>query len=401
MFDQEQGGYKMRTLCFEGDFKRRMAWYKEFCHEQAEVVLDQFLKKFCNQWLEDEYEEQSGAGRYERSDGRKDRRNGHYQREIITRRGMIKVKVPRGELGVYRYSLFKKYQRRSREFDEVVTDALLLGHSGRKAEEFFKKLLGAGTISHATAAKTLRRFDSEVSQWHQRKLKDNAIVLIVDAVYFRGVASCSKTAKPVLFAMAVYADGSQEVVGFQLANSESQLAWYKFFADIYERGLKNIELIVRDDHSALRSAAVMFWPKSLDQLCVFHLMQNVLRHLRGDRNKRSIIEDLQNVYRSDNEIEFWRRIKAFLKKWSVYKNHAALQYVVRNAENSVRYFALDKRFWAVARTTNRLERLFEELNRRIRPFRRFPNVLSCHRWLFALLKLNQRITIAPQSQQNI
>jgi len=390
----------MRTLCFEGNIKLRMARYKEFCHERAEVVLDDFLKRFCNQWLQDEYDVQSGAGRYERTASRQDRRNGHYERELITRRGRIKVKVPRGEAKRYYYSLFKKYERRTQEFDDVVTDALLLGHSGRKAEVFFKKLLGEGTISHATAAKTLRRFDGEVAAWHKRVLRDNAVVLVVDAVYFRGIAHCSKRAKPVLFALAVYPDGAEEVVGFQLAHSESQIAWYRFFADLYERGLKNISLIVRDDNSALRSSAVMFWPQSFDQLCVFHAIQNINKHLRGDCNKKLIIADLTRVYQSETHAEFWRRLAKVFVKWQRYKKHAAFRYLERNAHLTVNYFSLEKRFWSIARTSNRLERLFEEFNRRVRPFRRFPNAASCERWLFALLKQNGRIATAQQSQQD-
>jgi len=393
----------MNTLCFEGNFKRRMAWYKEFCHERAEGVLDEFLKRFCNNWLEEEYEVQSGAEWYERSSERQDRRNGHYERAIITRRGMIKVKVPRGECRQYKYSLFKKYQRRSEEFDDVVVEALLLGHSGRKASKFFKKLLGAGTVSHATAAKTLRRFDGELKSWRERPLRDDAVVLVVDAVYFRGVANCAKSAKPVLFALAVYKDGSEEVVGFQLANGESEDAWYRFFVSLYDRGLKNVQLIVRDDRHGIRSAAGMLWPKSLDQLCVFHLIQTAMRYLRGDRNKRAIIDGLQVVYRSSSEPEFWQKLKVFLKRWRKYEHHDALLYVVRNAANSIKYFALAERFWTIARTTNRLERLFEEFNRRVSSFRRFPNATSCERWLFALLKQNMNIgwvAAATQSQQD-
>jgi len=390
----------IETLCFEGHFKRRMARYKEFCHERAEVVLDQFLKKFCNQWLQDEYEEQSGAARYERSEGRKDRRNGHYERAIITRRGIVKVKVPRGESRQYRYTLFDKYQRRTVDFDEAVVEALVLGHSSRKAEKFFKKLLGEGTVSHATAAKTLRTFEAQVEQWHKRPLRDEAVVLIVDAVYFRGVGNCCKAARPVLFALAVYGDGCEEVVGFHPAQTESHDAWYRFFAELYDRGLRHVRLIVHDDHGTIRPAVTMIWPRSLDQLCVFHLMQNVTRHLRGDRNKRAIIEGLQAVYRSKNEREFWRRLGAFRQWWRHYQTHAAIRYVVKSAANSISYFALEERFWPVARTTNRLERLFEEFNRRVAAFRRFPNTLSCERWLFALLKQNGKITAVLQSQQN-
>lgn len=390
----------IETLCFEGHFKRRMARYKEFCHEQAEGVLDEFLRRFCNHWLEDEYEVQSGADRYERCEGRQDRRNGHYERSIITRRGLIKVRVPRGERKHYQYSLFERYQRRSQEFDDVVVEALLLGHSGRKAKQFFKKLLGAGTVSHETALKTLRRFDSEVKQWHQKSLRDGAVVLVVDAVYFRGVGDCVKRARPVLFAMAVYPDQTEEVVGFQLACGESEEAWYRFFVEIYDRGLKNVQLVVRDDNDAIRHAAGMIWPKSIDQLCVFHFMQNVGRKLKGCQDKRKMIRALQKVYDAQDPKTFWVRLKWFLKRWQAYETHEAIRYVVKNAERTVRYFALDTRFHAIARTTNRLERLFEEFNRRIAVFRRFPNSMSCERWLFALLKQNGKITAALQSQQN-
>ncbi|MDO8524895.1 MAG: transposase, partial [Candidatus Omnitrophota bacterium] len=44
-----------------------------------------------------------------------------------------------------------------------------------------------------------------------------------------------------------------------------------------------------------------------------------------------------------------------------------------------------REYWTIAKTTNRLERNFEELKRRIKPFRRFPNSGSCKRWLYALI----------------
>lgn len=390
----------IETLCFEGHFKRRMARYKEFCHERAEGVLDEFLKRFCNRWLEEEYEVQSGAGRYERNDQRQDLRNGHYERAIITRRGMIKVRVPRGEKKRYQYSLFDKYQRRSKEFDDVVVEALLLGHSGRKASKFFKKLLGEGTVSHDTALKTLRRFDEEVKGWLKRPIRDGAVVLVVDGVFFRGIGQCVKRARPVLFATAIYSDGAEEVVGFQLADYESQEFWYRFLMDLYDRGLQNVRLIVHDDNEGIRQAAWLVWPKALDQHCVFHLIQAVARQLRGDRNKRLIVRDLQTVYESSGESDFWRRMKRFLERWVDYQHHSAFKYIVRHAGKSISYFALDKRFWGIARTTNRLERLFEEFNRRIYSFRRFPNAMSCQRWLFALLKQLNKVSAVPQSQQN-
>ena len=87
----------METLCFTGNYFKRFARVKEFSQEKVEFVLDEFLGQFCNLWPEEEYSAQCGANKYERSgELRQDFRSGYYQRRIITSRGIIKLRVPRG-----------------------------------------------------------------------------------------------------------------------------------------------------------------------------------------------------------------------------------------------------------------------------------------------------------------
>lgn len=393
----------METLCFEGNYTKRFARYKEFCHEKVEVVIGEFIKRFCNDWLEEEYIEQSGAGRYERTNRREDYRGGHYERQLITTRGIVKVKVPRGLQHKYSYSLFEKYQRRTVEFDDVVVSALLNGHSSRKSNIFFKKLLGDGTISHQTAVKTLRRFDNQVKAWKNQPISDGGMILVLDAVYFKGVVRHLKDAKPVLFGYVVYEDGHEEVVGFELAYGESKDAWYRFCMGLCERGLKNVKLIVRDDCDAIKEAISLVWPKAMDQACVFHVMQNLTKKLKGCKDKKAIIKDVSWLYEAQSEEEFYGWLVKFQKKWQKYRYHEAIEYLQKKVYGSIRYFTLPKEFWSIAKTTNRLERMFEELKRRVRVFRRFPNTLSCERWLYALLKLNNKVPLddfALQSQQD-
>lgn len=383
----------METLCFEGNYTKRFARYKEFCNEKVEVVIDEFIGRFCNNWLEEEFIEQSGALSYQRTAEREDYRGGHYERQLITSRGVVKVKVPRGFKGKYSYSLFKKYQRRTVEFDDVVVSALLNGQSSRKANIFFKKLLGDGTVSHQTAVKTLRRFDSQVKEWKAQQVKNNAIILVLDAVYFKGVVRHLKDAKPVLFGYVIYPDGHEEVVGFELACGESKNAWYRFCMGLYGRGLEDVRLIVHDDSDAIKEAVSLVWPKALDQSCVFHIMQNLTKKLKGCKDKKDIIKDVSWLYEAQSEEEFYSWLVKFQLKWQQYRYHEAIKYLQKQVYGSIRYFALPKEFWSIAKTSNRLERLFEELKRRVRVFRRFPNTLSCERWLYALLKLNHKVPL--------
>ena len=389
----------MKTLCFEGYYTQRFAAYKEFCHEHVEVKIDEFLKKFCNEWLQEEFTLQSGADRYERSDKRIDRRNGHYRRRLITGRGVVELKVPRGESKKYTYTLFKKNKRKTKGFEDIVVDALLKGLSTRKASEFFANTFGAGTVSHQAASSALKRFDLELEVWRQKKIQDKAVVLILDAVHLKGVIRTYRQAKPVLFAYAVYEDGREEVLDFELVPGESKNAWYRFCQKLCDRGLRDAKLVVHDDNAAISEAVSLVWPYALDQQCVFHILKNFCKKLTGCQDKRKLLDDASRLYQAESEKEFHRLAQKFKVKWQRYMNHPALKYLFKMLPDSTKYFALPKKFWKIAKTSNRLERLFEELKRRIKVFRRFPNPKSCKRWLYALLKeLNRADLGCPLSK---
>jgi len=376
----------METLCFEGHYTRRFARCREFIHRNVEEELDRRFSEFCNQWLQEEYSIQSGAERYERNDERSDRRNGHYWRRLVTGRGVVKLKVPRGECKKYQYTLFEKNQRKTQGFEDIVVDALLKGHSSRKASKFFGNMFGAGTISHQAAVSALKKFDSELERWKKEEVQNNPVVLVLDAVHLKGAISHAKYAKPVLFAYAVYEDGREEVLDFELVRGESTNAYYRFCLNLYDRGLKDAQLVVHDDNAAISEAVSLVWPRSLDQQCVFHILKNLNKKLVGCKDKKSILYHAGWLYEAQSEEEFYRWAQKFKNKWSKYRKHPAIKYFFKMIPDSIKYYQLPQKYWRIAKTSNRLERLFEELKRRIKVFRRFPNPASCKRWIYALLK---------------
>jgi transposase-like protein len=376
----------METLCFKGNYTKRFARCREFIHRDVEGMLDRKLEEFCNKWLQEEFVLQSGAEWYERSESRDDRRNGHYWRRLVTTRGVFRLKVPRGERKRYHYSLFEKNKRKTKGFEDVVVDALLKGHSSRKASKFFANLYGAGTISHQAAVSTLKKFDLELAKWKEQPVRDNSIIIVLDAVHLKGAISCYKTAKPVLCAYAVYENGHEEVLDFEIERGESLNAWHRICMRLYERGLKNVRLVVHDDNAAISQAVSLVWPKALDQQCIFHILQNMNKKLVGCVDKKGILADASELYQAQSEEEVYQLASKFQKKWRKYKAHAAIKYFFKMLPKSIKYLELPREYWSIAKTSNRLERLFEELKRRIKVFRRFPNPQSCRRWLYALLK---------------
>ena len=395
----------METLCFQGNYHTRFARYKEFCNQTLEVVLDDFLKEFCDLWLRQEFESLIGAGRYERTGQRSDYSGGHYTRRLLTTRGALKLKVPRGRRSYYTYSLFQKYDRRSPEFDKLVIESVLLGHSTRKARRFFGDLLKDDGISHALASKLFRKFDLGLDAWKRRPLKDKAVVLVLDAVHLKGVIPYLREAKPVLFAYAVYPDGYEEILGFEPAQGESFKAWTGFCQRLYDQGLKEVKLVVADDNAAISQAVSMVWPKTLFQDCVFHIMQNLAKGLRGLKNKRRILDQASWLYQAQSQEEFTAWAIKFKARFKDYLYHPAFQRFLKKWPGSTQFYKLPKAFWPAAKTSNRLERLFEEVKRRVKAFRRFPNSTSCERWLYALITdinkpSNRRLLALTQSQHD-
>lgn len=393
----------MQQLCFTSNYRRRFARVKEFSNEKVEFVLDAFLREFCNIWLEEEFVMQSGAEWYERNDTREDDRAGHYRRSIITGRGIIDLEVPRGVKKKYNYTLFERFKRKTERFEDIVIDALLKGHSSRKASRFFASMFGKSTISHQAAVQTLRRFDYGLEKWKNRPLKDNALILVLDAVALRGAIQHLKTAKPVLFAYAIYPDGKEDVLDFEIEHGESTNAWTKLCQKLYYRGLKNVKLIVRDDSDAIGNAIALCWPKALDQQCVFHILNNFQKKMKGWKDKKEIMDDASWLYEAISEEEFYRWLITFERKYRRYRRTKPFRYFLGKVYQSINYFGLPREYWTIAKTTNRLERFFEELKRRIKVFRRFPNSGSCKRWLYALIteiKPNSiSATISDESQQ--
>ena len=375
----------METLCFKGNYTKRFARVKEFCNEKVEFVLDVFLREFCNIWLEEEYDIQSGRERYQRSTDRLDYRAGHYTRSIITGRGVIELSVPRGAKGKYKYTLFNRFKRKTEKFEDIVVDALLKGHSSRKASRFFASMFGKSTISHQAAVQTLHRFDHGLEKWKNRPVRDDALILVLDAVPLKGAIQHIKRATPVLFAYVIYPDGSEDVLDFEIEHGESTNAWSKFCQRLYERGLKNVKLVVHDDCAAIGNAIALCWPKALDQQCVFHILNNFAKKLKGYSDKHKIIDSASWLYESISEEEFYQWLIKFKAKYKKYEHHASFKYFFGKIHQSIKYFELPREYWTIAKTSNRLERFFEELKRRIKVFRRFPNSGSCKRWLYALL----------------
>ena len=148
-----------------------------------------------------------------------------------------------------------------------------------------------------------------------------------------------------------------------------------------------MELIVSDDNGGIRDAVAMLWPNAKHQLCVFHFLKNFDKKTESLRPKlrEQIKKDIRGLFKAKDKREFEQRLMAFMRNYKQIQEHKAIKYMLEHIEDITQFYSMPKCMQAIARTTNRLERTFGKIRRRVKIFGRFANSNSCRRWLFALI----------------
>ena len=133
--------------------------------------LREALRTFVHKLMEEEVTALVGAGRYERSDERLARRNGHREREWLTRLGSMSLSVPRLREAAYMPSFLEPRRRSERALVAAIQEAYVLGLSTRKVDELVEALGGTG-VSKSTVSRLCAELDEEARAFRDRPLDE-------------------------------------------------------------------------------------------------------------------------------------------------------------------------------------------------------------------------------------
>jgi len=172
-------------------------------------------------------------------------------------------------------------------------------------------------------------------------------------------------------------------LGVEIGDSETEGTWGGFFKSLKERGLSGVELLASDNHGGLVKAARRYFQGAIWQRCQAHFSRNVLKvtpkHLRGEMTAW-----LRRIFRSENQAEARTAFDVLAEEIEGTAD-AALEVLEDGLEDAIAVLVLPAKYRRRLRTTNMLERLNEELRRRERVIRIFPNEHAAHRMIGALL----------------
>ena len=189
--------------------------------------------------------------------------------------------------------------------------------------------------------------------------------------------------KGLLIATAVNEDGNREVIGFQLSNSESETSWGDFFSDLKNRGLTDVDLMVSDNHKGLVKAIKKHFQGTTWQRCQTHFSRNILD--KTPKKQQPVLKPyLQSIYQARDIDEARRLLSETLKAFEVLAPKA-METLEEGFEDVMAVMNLPEKYRKRLRTTNSIERLNQEVRRRDRVIRIYPNEASVIRLLGSVL----------------
>jgi putative transposase len=353
---------------------------KGLLHEDRDFLKD-LLHEVIQEVLEAEMNDALGAQKGERTGARLGYRSGYYPRTLITRVGKLELRVPQDRQGRFSTEVFERYQRSEKALVSALAEMYVQGVSTRKVKAITEELCGH-SFSASAVSGVVKQLDEQLSQFAQRRLEEAFAYVILDARYEKVRESGSIRSRAVLVAIGIDWEGRRQVLGVELANRESASSWKDFLLTLRQRGLRGVELVVSDDHAGLRKAIAEVLPEAVWQRCYVHFLRNALDHLprKGDDD---CLRELRWLYDRRDVNEARKDLAGWLKRWQ--EKYAKLcAWVEDNIGETLSYYSLPHGHHKHLKSTNMLERLNEEIKRRTRVVRIFPNEQSCLRLIRAL-----------------
>lgn len=319
------------------------------------------------------------AAPYERSAERTGYANGYKDKAVKTRLGTLPLKVPPTRDSEFYPQSPERGLRSERALLLAIAEMYVQGVSTRRVKKIVEELCGTD-ISSTQVSRAAAELDTLLEAWRSRVL-DRYPYLVLDARYEKVRQGGQVLDAAVLIACGVDDQGKRDILGCSVSLSEAEGHWRTFLAELKDRGLCGVELIVSDAHEGLKAARKAVFPSVPWQRCQFHLQQNAGQYVPKMAVRSTVAADIRSIFNAPDREEAQLLLEKFLTRYET----SAPKLVAWAEEALPESFTVFELPPSRLRTTNLLERVNEEIKRRTRVARLFPNEASCLRLVSAIL----------------
>jgi transposase-like protein len=355
--------------------------------------------------------------------GPRPRRSGYFERKTDTFYGRIlKLLVPKLRWGnkKRRWRILKRYQRALTGLLDWAAYLYVMGLSLRDLQEALYLLMG-DVVSRSAMNRITLRMQEKIEAQCQVPIDSTPPILIVDGVWVdiqytmdqyktdrAGHARQCRQAQErvILAAVAVWPDGSYQLLHFEIAEDEDETAWTDLFDHLIARGLdpEAVQLIVSDGTKGLLAAMKARLPRAQQQRCVTHKVRGMKRYLTYQnlpetekaeplsnqsspkaRRWAEMKKEAHAIYKAETFEQAQQRLETFIAKWEPFEPKA-IHAFLWGIKRTFVFYQFDPSLHIRIRTTNLLERVFREFRTKADEIGAFPNETSCSTLFFLVVQ---------------
>jgi transposase-like protein len=311
-------------------------------------------------------------------------RNGTTPKTVLTDDGPLALEIPRDRLGSFEPQIIGKHERRFTGFDDKIISMYARGMSVREIQghllEMYAIEVSPQFISDVTDAVM-----AEVAEWQVRPLEPLYAVVFFDCLRVKIRDEGTVRNKAVYLALGVLPDGSRDVLGLWIEQTEGAKFWLKVFNELKNRGVEDILIAVVDGLKGFPESIEAAFPLTTVQTCIVHLIRNSMDYVSW-KDRKSVAAALKPIYGAASSTAAQAALTAFEEGVWGQKHPTIAAAWRRNWERVIPFFAFPPEIRRVIYTTNAIESLHMRLRKIIKTRGHFPSDEAATKLLWLALR---------------
>ncbi len=198
---------------------------------------------------------------------RENHRNGTSRKTLVSEDGHLEIEVPRDRAGDFEPRFVRKGQRRFGGFDSKIIAMYARGMTVREIQAFleeqYKLEVSADLISTVTDSVM-----DDVLEWQSRPLERMYPVVFFDALWVKIRDEGAVRNKAVYLALGLRRDGTKDVLGLWIQQTEGAKFWLAVMNELKHRGMEDILIAVVDGLKGFPDAITAVFPRAQIQTCI-------------------------------------------------------------------------------------------------------------------------------------
>ncbi|MBK8895356.1 MAG: IS256 family transposase [Propionivibrio sp.] len=298
-------------------------------------------------------------------------RNGASGKTVLTDEGPLRIDVPRDRAGSFEPLLIPKHERRFTGFDDKIVAMYARGMTVREIQGFLVEQYGT-EVSPEFISSVTDAVMTEVTAWQARPLEPMYPVVFFDCLRVKIREDAVVRNKAIYLALGILPDGTRDILGLWIENTEGAKFWMKVFNDLKTRGVADILIAVTDGLKGMAEALAAVFPATTLQTCIVHLIRNSLDYASW-KDRKALAAAIKPIYTAPSAEAAQAELDAFeAGAWG--QKFPTVAAAWRRAwDRVIPFFAFPAPIRKVVYTTNAIESVNARLRKIIKTRGHFPS----------------------------